>query len=207
MDRILLVRHGTTRDTRAGRFPVTCGNVAVDGCEPLDRRGCEDAAALRDHVPAADRVWSSLATRTRQTAELAGFRPDERAELAECDFGSWAGKEPRAVHAEDAEGLAAWYADPDVPPHGGEGLGALRGRARAVLDEAGALGGTTLAFTHGGFVRAALMEALGWPVSVFWNVDVAPASVTELHLHAGGSARLVCCSWTPQLSRAMAVRR
>lgn len=205
VDRLLLVRHGTTSDTRAGRFPATAGSATVEGCAPLDRRGVEDAAALRGHLPRADHVWSSLAARTRQTAARAGFDPEPTALLAECDFGTWAGKDPRAIHGEDPDGLAAWYADPENPPHGGEGLSALRARARALLGQATAAAGTVLVFTHGGLIRVVLMEALGLPASVMWTVDVAPASVTEIHLFDGSTARLTRLNWTPSLSRAAAV--
>lgn len=202
VNRLLLVRHGTTSDTRAGRFPATSGSVAVEGCAPLDRQGMDDATALRGHLPPPDHVWSSLAVRARQTAEHAGFHPQPNAQLAECDFGAWAGKDPRTIHRADPGGLAAWYADPDRAPHGGEGLPALRVRARGLLGQVTAAGGTALAFTHGGLIRAVLLEALGLPASVLWTLDVAPASVTEIHLFADARARLTHLNWAPRLSRA-----
>lgn len=194
MNRLLLVRHATTSSTRRACFPATTGALAVDGCEPLDRGGGEQAAALRGMLPWADHCWASLAARAQQTARLAGFAPQPCGDLAECDFGGWAGAAPAEVA--DARGVEAWYADPDAAPHGGEGFGEVRARAARVLGRARDLGGTVVAFTHGGLVKAALCEALGLPSSALWRLDVAPASVTELH-PAGHGWRVVRLNWAP----------
>jgi broad specificity phosphatase PhoE len=194
VNRLLLVRHATTSSTRRACFPVTTGALAVDGCEPLDRGGGEQAAALRGMLPRADHCWASLAARAQQTARLAGFAPQPCGDLAECDFGGWAGAAPAEVA--DAPGVEAWYADPDAAPHGGEGFGEVRARAARVLGRARDLGGTVVAFTHGGLVKAALCEALGLPSSALWRLEVAPASVTELH-PAGHGWRVVRLNWAP----------
>jgi hypothetical protein len=34
-------------------------------------------------------------------------------------------------------------------------------------------------------VKGALVRALGAPIATFWQVDVAPLAVTELHAHDG----------------------
>ena len=194
MNRLLLVRHATTPSTRRACFPATTGARAVDGCEPLDRGGGEQAAALRGMLPRADHCWASLAARAQQTARLAGYAPELCGDLAECDFGRWAGVAPAQI--DDTGAVEAWYADPDGAPHGGEGFGDVRARAVRVLDRAGDLGGTVVAFTHGGLVKAALCEALGLPSAALWRLDVAPASVTELH-PAGQGWRLVRLNWMP----------
>jgi len=41
--------------------------------------------------------------------------------------------------------------------------------------------GTTVAVTHAGWVRTAVLLALDAPLESFWRVDVAPASLTVLH--------------------------
>ncbi len=196
---LLLVRHATTATTRRAAFPATTGARAAAGDEPLDRAGRAAAAELGAHLPAADRVWSSAARRSVGTAAAWGAAADPVGDLAECDFGRWAGRTPDEVHAEDPAGLAAWYADPSSAAHGGEGLGAVRARARRVLERAAALGGTTLAVTHGGLVKAALLEVLDLPDAAVWRLDAAPASVTELH-RTDPTWRLVRLNWTPALA-------
>jgi broad specificity phosphatase PhoE len=200
--RLLLVRHSASGETRRAAFPSTSGAVLVDGCQPLDRAGREAAAALAGLLPSPDRCWASLAARARETAELAGQPdPEPVADLAECDFGAWAGLTMAEVNDKDPEGLGAWWADPDSAPHGGERLGQVRERAGRVMARAAELGGTTIAFTHGGLVKAALLDVLDLPASALWRLDAAPASVTELR-HSGsddGRWRLTRLNWVPSL--------
>lgn len=200
MDRLLLIRHALTAQTRRAAFPATSGAAPAEPCEGLDWAGLEQAAALRAHLPEPGRVWSSHARRTRETARAAGFWPEPDSDLAECDFGLWAGLTPDEVHGRDPEALAAWYADPGLAVYAGEPLAEVRARARRVMERAAALGGVTVAVTHGGFVKAALVEALGLPDTAVWRLDAAPGSVTELH-PGHGTWRLVRLNWTPSLLR------
>jgi broad specificity phosphatase PhoE len=75
--------------------------------------------------------------------------------------------------------------DPDAAPHGGEPLRAFFSRVAEWLDDQAAGEGAAAAITHGGVVKAALVHALGAPLDVFWRIDAAPLSVTELHAHDG----------------------
>jgi broad specificity phosphatase PhoE len=199
VDRLLLVRHGLTAETRRAAFPATSGARAVEPCEGLDWVGLEQAAALRAHLPPVDRTWSSHARRAKETARAVGYWAEPDGDLAECDFGRWAGSTPQEVHERDPEALAAWYADPGLAIYAGEPLAEVRARARRVMERAAALGGTTLAVTHGGFVKAALLEALGLPDAAVWRLDAAPAGVTELSPTIGGW-RLVRLNWSPALA-------
>lgn len=197
--RLLLVRHAITAETRRSAFPATTGAAPVEACPPLDRAGAQAAGALRSSLPAPDRGWSSHACRALQTAALAGVDVEADSDLAEADFGRWAGRTPAEVQATEPDALAAWYADLETAPHGGEPLSEVRARARRILDRAESAGGTTVAFTHGGLIRAALLEALDLPASALWRLEVAPASVTELHPGWTGW-RVVRLNWTPALA-------
>ncbi len=174
--------------------------MAFPADEALDERGRADAAALRaavachfdaavssrfqTAVPRRLDVLCSPAVRCLQTAEAAGLR-DARSdpELAECDFGAWAGRTLAEVSAADTESVAAWMADPDARPHGGESLTELATRIAAWLDGQATLDGDAVAITHGGVVRAALVHALGAPLEAFWRLDAAPLAITELHTY------------------------
>jgi len=175
--RLLLVRHAATSATRSAGFPVD---------EPLDARGRADAALLAGALPARSAALSSPALRCRETAAAAGFaEPSLVAALAECDFGAWAGRTLADVHASAEAEAAAWMTDPDARPHGGESLTAFAARVAAWLDGQARKDGRAVAFTHGGVVKAAVVHALGAPLAAFWQIDVAPLSLTELHAHDG----------------------
>ena len=44
---------------------------------------------------------------------------------------------------------------------------------------------TAVAITHGGVVKAALVDVLDAPPAAFWRIDVSPMAITELHAHDG----------------------
>ena len=171
MRRLLLVRHGSTAAVRAAAFGAD---------EPLDDSGVAGAARLRARLPRGE----ILASPTRRAVDTASALGACRIvhELAECDFGTWAGLTLRDVDPAD---LGAWMNDPDAVPHGGESLTALLARVARWLDEQASLDGTAVAITHGGVIKAAVVHALAAPPSAFWRIDVSPLSITELHAHDG----------------------
>jgi broad specificity phosphatase PhoE len=171
VSRLLLVRHGSTASTRRAAFPPD---------EALDEAGLRESRKLRAVLDGVQSAFSSPAVRARQTAEAAGLEPRSDPDLAECDFGSWTALTLDDVSARDPEGLRAWFKDPHACPHGGESLAQLAARVRRFLSRIAGIPGATVAFTHGGVVKVALVEALGAPSSSFWRIDVAPLSVTEL---------------------------
>jgi broad specificity phosphatase PhoE len=176
--RLLLVRHAATPATRVSAFPAD---------ESLDARGLSEAVALTSVLPASpDEVLCSPATRCVQTARAAGLDAGTvDGALAECDFGTWAGRTLAEVHAEDEAASVQWMTDPDAVPHGGESLRTFATRVGGWLDGQARQDGRAVAVTHGGVVKAAVVHALGAPPAAFWRVDVAPRSVTELHAHDG----------------------
>jgi broad specificity phosphatase PhoE len=169
--RLLLVRHASTRATRASAFPVD---------EPLDDAGRRAAGALAGALPRQCEVLSSPAVRCRQTAQAAGLSAELDEALAECDFGSWAG---RALSDVEPGVARTWMADPGAAPHGGESLTAFAARVGRWVDAQARLDGPAVAITHAGVVKAAVVHALGAPVPAFWQIDAAPLSITELHAH------------------------
>ncbi len=177
MRRLLLVRHAPTSATRAASFP---------GDEPLDRRGRAEAAGLLARLPTHDELLCSPAARCSETARAAGLAdPLVQPELAECDFGSWAGRSLADLDSADPAATAAWMSDADACPHGGESLSAFAMRVGLWLDGQAALDGSAVAITHGGVVKAALVHALCAPIAAFWRIDVSPLSITELHANDG----------------------
>ncbi len=174
MDRLLLVRHGPTPCTRRAAFPTD---------EPLDRGGLRESQRLNGILGGPDRALCSPTLRAYQTAAAAGLDAERDPDLAECDFGSWASLTLDEVHQRDPEGLRSWFERPEAAPHGGESQMQMAERVRRFLSRVG--NGSTVAITHGGVIKTAVLEILGAPFSSFWRIDVAPLSVTELRRHNG----------------------
>jgi broad specificity phosphatase PhoE len=173
--RLLLIRHASTNAVRRAAFPVD---------EPLDDAGRAAAHALANRLGRGEALCSP-ALRARETAAAAQLQPAVEPALGECDFGSWAGRTLAQVHAEDPQGAGAWMTDPHACPHGGESLADLLQRVGEWLDRQARSDGRAIAVTHAGVVKAAVVHAFAAPAAAFWQVDVAPLAVTELHAHDG----------------------
>ena len=175
MRRLLLIRHASTNAVRRAAFPVD---------EPLDDAGRAAARVLAGRLGRGEALCSP-ALRARETAVEAALDAALEPALGECDFGSWAGQTLAQVHAEDPQGAVAWMTDPHARPHGGETLADLLERVGAWLDRQAHSDGRGIAITHAGVVKAAVVHALGAPAAAFWQVDVAPLALTELHARDG----------------------
>lgn len=187
MRRLLLIRHAPTKATHEAAFPLD---------EPLDEAARAQAARLGARLPRHATALCSPALRCRQTASAAGLEATEDPALAECDFGAWAGRTLADVHEREPDASRAWMTDPDARPHGGESLAAFAHRIAGWLDCQAHGDGRTVAITHGGVIRAAVVHALGAPLDAFWRIDATPLAVTELHAH-GGRWTVTCVNSAP----------
>lgn len=176
MRRLLLIRHAPTQATHAAAFPLD---------EPLDEGARAQAARLAARLPRRVEVLCSPALRCAQTASAAGLEATEVPDLAECDFGAWGGRTLADVHEREPDAVQAWLTDPQARPHGGESLAAFARRVAGWLDAQAHGDGHTVAITHGGVVRAAVIHALDAPLDAFWRIDSSPLGITELHAHGG----------------------
>jgi broad specificity phosphatase PhoE len=113
MKQVLLVRHGPTIATRSAGFPSD---------EALESDGMAQAATLATALPSSHRTLCSPALPARQTAAAAGLTAQTEPRLADCDFGTWAGRRLAEIHAADPEATTEWMTDPDARPHGGQSL-------------------------------------------------------------------------------------
>lgn len=139
-------------------------------------------------LPAGVRVVSSPSGRCLATAEALGLDPASvRAEpaLAGCAMGRWRGLRLDELAAAEPESVAAWLADPDAAPHGGESLRELRERVAGWLDALEPGPGPVYGFAEPDVVRAAVAHALGAPDSAFWRLDVRPLHAVELSGRSG----------------------
>ena len=167
MRRLTLLCHAATRSQREGRFPLPDEPIMVD-------------AQL--HVPYAGStaaVLSAPEKRAEETALLIARQSQTTEALRDCDFGAWKGRTLTEIGHSDPQGAAAWLADPDACPHGGERIAELSHRIGEWL------GGFTqdghvVAVTHAAVMRAAALHILQAPFAAFWRMDIEPLSTMDL---------------------------
>jgi alpha-ribazole phosphatase len=182
--RIDLLRHGTTgRDGRLdGRTDL-----------PMNDTGWQQFVGQTK-----DGDWPLVVTSPLARARLAAEDYARRtgctlcvdADWAELDFGEWDGRMRSEIAAEPehADLLNAFYANPAAfTAPGGEKWIGLQQRVSVALDRLLATPDTAsvLVVTHGGAIRAALAQLLGWPLQSLWSLRIDPA--TRIRLEAGRS--------------------
>jgi broad specificity phosphatase PhoE len=173
---LLLIRHAPTAATVRGTFPDD---------EPLRDGLGPTGDSLRILTRGVRHLLSGPESRALETARALGLDPVIDELLADCNYGSWAGKGLTDIHASDPEGVLRWFRDCDANPHGGESLSDLARRVGGFLKRAAKLDGLAVAVTHAAVIRVAVLLALRAPIEAFWQVEVAPTSVTELR-HRNG---------------------
>jgi probable phosphoglycerate mutase len=164
----VLLRHGQTAWNVEQRFQ---GHTDV----PLDETGVAQAARAAQLLVCVgpQAIVSSDLSRAADTAAALGavtglpVRTDER--LRETYGGSWQGRTVTEIRATDREAYDLWRSDSavEVPAGGGETRSELAARVVPALMDAVASvppGGTVVAVTHGGTVRAAIGSLLGLPL-------------------------------------------
>ncbi|MDO5706503.1 MAG: histidine phosphatase family protein [Paracoccus sp. (in: a-proteobacteria)] len=134
------------------------------------------ATRLADSLPRGARAFAAPSRRAAQTAAALGLIADLDPALAETDFGRWAGRDLAAVLADTPDAVAVWLNDPSAAPHGGETLADVQARVADWLEARAAEGGQVIAISHPGPIRAAVLHALGAPLTIAHRIDVAPLS-------------------------------
>lgn len=163
---------------------LICAAHDGSGGFPADRpaapRLLTGAAGLARRVPQGARVFLAPDRAVADTARAAGIDGAPAPELAEADAGRWAGLDLDTVAASDAPRLAAWVADPEAAPPGGESRAAQRARVAGWMAEQAALGGTVAALAPASSLRAAILTALEAPSAMARRIAVPTLSVVRL---------------------------
>ena len=171
MTRLALIRHGATAWTEAGRIQ---GRADI----ALSAAGCQALAQRRLPTELAGaRVAASPLKRAVATAELLGAATVTiEPRLVEMDWGAWEGTTLAELRARGGAALAANEAlGLDFRPDGGESPRQVQTRVAPWLEAEAARGGTLVAVTHKGVIRAILARAVGWdmtgkpPVKLDWT--------------------------------------
>jgi broad specificity phosphatase PhoE len=170
-----LVRHGQTEWSSNGKHT---GRADV----PLTDTGRANARRLAPWLAQThfDRVWCSTQSRARDTAQLAGFQPDEFLDdLCEWDYGIYEGLSTDEIRRTDPD-FSTWT----TPMTDGESLQQVGERADRVLQRLLALGGRSLLFAHAHSLRILTARWIGQDPSVGRLLAMAPAAVSILgHEH------------------------
>lgn len=166
--RLLLVCHGPTGATAAGRFPDD---------EPL-----LDSASPRPLVlPPDSTALCGPERRTRETAVLLGLAPAVDLALRDCAFGRWAGRTLAEIATESPAALAAWIGAANAAPDGGESFAGVRDRIAGWLNERANLGGAVAAVTSPAVMRAAIAQVMGLGATESAaEIDIEPFAQLDL---------------------------
>ncbi len=169
---LIFLCHAATRAMKAGRFPT--------GDEPAAHDERDRVASLR--ARGGTRVIASPARVARQTAEWIADAFEIVPTFDDIDYGRWRGLSLREAGEREPAQLAAWLADPEAHPHGGESVAMLAARVAqgfAFIDRLNARE-RCIVVTHAIVVKAALAHALGMPLRSVYGMDLAPLSATVL---------------------------
>lgn len=172
VDHIVLVRHGSTAWSGAGKHT---GRTDI----PLTTAGEREARSLRPALRGLSdaRIFVSPMQRARRTCELAGLGPKARVmpELTEWNYGDYEGLTSEEIHRERPR----WTVLTDGAPHG-ESVADVRRRADRLIARLERMRGTVVLVSHGHFLRSLAARWLGKPIAFAQSLVLDTASVSVL---------------------------
>jgi probable phosphoglycerate mutase len=188
MMRLILVRHGETvgnaEDRCQGQHDTPLNDT---GRQQVARVAARLAAESFDVVYASDlsRAWET-ATAILDAHDGIPLHPEPR--LREQSKGVWDGLRWDDIRAQRAEEFAAWQADRDAAPPGGETLSQTVARIRAFLDDLTRdhPGQTVLIAAHGAVLRTLICLALGIDPAFTWHFHLDNTGLSELRRYPEG---------------------
>jgi len=186
-----MTAHTVTRWWWIRHAPVTTDGGRLYGQRDMPADFSDRAAfeALAAGLP-RDAVWvTSHLRRAKQTAEsvfaagMARAEPGIEPDLAEQGFGEWQGQLRQELFAEDLAWPGYWRPPVDRAPPGGESFRDVVARVSPVVERLSARHGgrDIVAVTHGGTIRAALVQALGLDPESAIMLAIGNLSVTRVH--------------------------
>ncbi|MEU6725337.1 bifunctional RNase H/acid phosphatase [Nonomuraea wenchangensis] len=188
---LLLLRHGETELSLERRF----SGLGDPELTPNGLAQAEAAAVRLSREPyRPDVIVSSPLKRARQTAAAVAARTgldvEVDDELREADFGEWEGHTFTEVQRRWPAELAAWLADPEAAPPGGESFAVA---ARRVSGAGERLveryeGKTVLAVSHVTPIKMLLRLALMAPLESLYRMHLDLACLSLIEYYADGPA-------------------
>ena len=190
--RIVLVRHGVTDFTLAGKLDGRGGADPSLNAEGL-RQAAAAAAGVRRFIGDSPvSVITSSLRRAMQTgaaiADELGVSARVDADWDEQNFGDWDDKAMGYLAQRHPRELLQFREDPHYSRPGGETHADLEVRVLAAFERARAAGGTVVVATHRKPIITVLAHVLGIPHERIWRLATAPASLTCIDIWADGGA-------------------
>jgi alpha-ribazole phosphatase len=186
--RLLLARHGQTDWNVQHRYQGQSDTF-------LNDTGQAQAAALARRLAGEqiDAIYASDLKRAWATAGAVGgalnlaTRPEPG--LREIYFGNWEGLTHQEIASRYPGAHAAWIADPENAPHGGESLSQVAARLDGVLARIWRdhQGQTVLVVGHGGSISLMICLALEFPPQMRWKLRLDTTSISEMRLYDGAA--------------------
>jgi broad specificity phosphatase PhoE len=184
--RLLLIRHGETEWNASLRY---------QGPDvPLNERGRLQAQGIAARLKGLElaALYASDMLRAWETAEIIGsalgLGPEPMPDLREIDVGQWEGLTPEELYRRFPEHMREYDRDPARTVRlGGESYAQLQARALRALDTLGQRhsGGTLVAVSHGGAIRALLCHVIGLDLAHFGRMWLDNGSISELRYQKG----------------------
>ena len=197
----LLLRHGQTPMSVQKRY-------AGRSDPPLTDIGVQQAAAAAKRLASAgfDVIVTSPLLRTVQTAQqvaaVTGAAVVTDDGFRETDFGAWDGLTFTEVRERWPDEVAAWLADPEVAPPGGESFTDVSARVTAALNRvlAAHAGQTVLIVSHVTPIKTLVTAALLAPPAALYRMHLDIAALSEIDWYPDGPAVLRSFNDTGHLS-------
>lgn len=187
----------TTLDLMRHGEPVGGRKYRGQTDDPLSEKGwAQMRSAVGAHCPWQAVVSSPLSRCADFARELAARHGlplafDER--LIELGFGSWEGRTPDELTAEDPDMLSKFRCDPIAhAPPGAEPLTAFRHRVLAAWNTMleSHSGKHVLVVAHAGVIRVLVAHVLNTPLQHLFRLQVANAGITRIRVEEAGEHQL-----------------
>ena len=201
--RIVLVRHGVTDLTSAGKLDGRGGPDPSLNAEGR-RQARAAAAGVRAFIgdSSAHVITSSLKRAIETGAAIAGelgARARIDADWDEQNFGDWDDTSMGFLRAQHPQELDRFREDPHYSRPGGEAHADLEARVLAGFERATAVGGTVVVASHRKPIMTVLAHVLGIRYERIWRLATAPASLTCVEVWTDGGASVAFVNDTSHL--------
>jgi len=201
--RIVLVRHGVTDLTAAGKLDGRGGPDPSLNAEGR-RQARAAAAGVRAFIgdSSAHVITSSLQRAIETGAAIAGelgARARIDADWDEQNFGDWDDVSMGFLRTHHPQELARFREDAHYSRPGGEAHADLEARVLAGFERARAAGGTVVVASHRKPIMTVLAHVLGIRYERIWRLATAPASLTCVEVWADDSASVAFVNDTSHL--------
>ena len=191
---LVFIRHGRTVADVGRCIGSTDVELSAEGMKSIRALATAwHTAGSRSLVGEPTRIIASDLRRATDSARVFGLLWNRDIELdrrvREMDFGAWDGQLWETIEATDTDRFRAWSDRwTEVAPPGGEPMSALADRAsdwiRDVRSSNGAEEQTVVAVTHAGWIRVAVAQLLGRPLTRMFDIPVDFGHATVVRIEA-----------------------